>query len=69
VRKTVEFGNCECLGQTELAIYVLIKDPKCLICANWIPLSQIDEDSEVRKTGDIGLITITRWWAEKQGLV
>ena len=35
----------------------------------WIPDSQIHDDSEVYREGDIGKLVITRWIAEQKGLV
>jgi len=35
----------------------------------WVPQSQIHENSEVWKRGDMGPLVVTQWWAEKQGLV
>jgi pectate lyase len=33
----------------------------------WVPKSQITDHSEVWQKGDDGYITVTEWWAEKQG--
>jgi len=30
----------------------------------WIPLSQLDEQSEVRAPGDYGTLVVSRWWFE-----
>lgn len=35
----------------------------------WIPKSQVHDNSEIWKKGDEGTLVITRWWAEKDGLV
>ena len=35
----------------------------------WIPQSQVHEDSEVWKVGDVGDLVVTGWWARKQGWV
>ncbi len=34
----------------------------------WIPLSQIDTESEVMDRGDSGTLIIPRWLAEEKGL-
>jgi len=36
---------------------------------HWIPLSQIEEDSEVQQEGDQGILTITGWIAKQKGFV
>ncbi len=35
--------------------------------AEWIPQSQITDDSEVWREGDEGTLEITDWWARKKG--
>lgn len=35
----------------------------------WIPFNQIDAMSEVHKKDDCGILVITKWIAEKKGLV
>ncbi len=35
----------------------------------WIPRSQIDDDSEVYKKGDTGECVISDWLAEQKGLL
>jgi hypothetical protein len=47
---------------------------KALLCIidgeeDWIPFSQITDDSEVYQQGDEGTLIITRWLAYKKGLV
>ena len=34
----------------------------------WIPQSQIHDDSEVWREGDNGLLVISEWFAEKEGI-
>jgi hypothetical protein len=37
----------------------------------WLPKSQTHEDSELdgdAEKGDEGIVTVTSWWAEKEGL-
>ena len=36
---------------------------------HWIPKSQIDDDSEVYEMGTDGDLVITKWIAEKKGLL
>ena len=35
----------------------------------WIPQTQIHDDSEVYREGDVGKLVITRWIAEQKDLV
>lgn len=63
-RETVEFEDVECLVDSGEAILVLIDGEK-----HWIPQSQVDEDSEVWRKGDVGSLIITEWIAEKKGLI
>jgi hypothetical protein len=35
----------------------------------WIPQSQIDDDSEVWKAGDAGILIVNEWFAVEKGLV
>ena len=40
--------------------------------ARWFPLSQIDDDSEIfgsTQKGEIGDLVVTKWIAEKKGLL
>ncbi len=53
---------------------VLVVTPKALKCVfnggeHWIARSQISEESEVREKGDSGTLIISRWLAEKAGLL
>lgn len=34
----------------------------------WIPLSQVDDESEVWREGDEGKLVISQWIAEQKGL-
>lgn len=34
----------------------------------WIPLSQVDDESEVYESGDQGDLVITEWIAQQKGL-
>jgi hypothetical protein len=36
---------------------------------HWIPRSLIEEDLEDAETGDIVVITVPAWFAEREGLV
>lgn len=35
----------------------------------WIPLSQLHDDSEVREVGDEGALVISTWLATRKGLI
>ena len=56
--------NAKCTAETDKAILVEAPD---LDEQEWIPRSQIDDDSEVYKTGTAGDLIVSDWWAEKQG--
>jgi hypothetical protein len=32
---------------------------------HWVPKSQIDSLSDVKSLGDSGMLTVSRWWAER----
>jgi hypothetical protein len=60
----VKFEECECIKATGKAILVLVDgDPQ------WIPQSQVHEDSEVYCAGDVGDLIVKRWFAEKEGMI
>jgi len=47
-----------------------MSDPICERCGEmWIPQTQIHDDSEVYREGDVGKLVITRWIAEQKDLV
>lgn len=52
-------------AESEKAILVEIEGEK-----TWVPKSQITDDSEVySKVSGGGELIVSRWWAEKKGLV
>ena len=56
--------QAKCTGSTPSAIIVkapFFDEPE------WIPQSQITDDSEVWKVGDEGNLVITDWFAKKKG--
>ena len=62
--ETVSFENVHATAATDGALCVELNDAEV-----WIPHSQVHDDSEVYKKGDRGKLVITRWIAEKKGLV
>lgn len=62
---TVEFEVERVKVETDLALLVEIEGEE-----HWVPKSQVDEDSEVysKKNGS-GTLVVSRWWAEKEGLL
>lgn len=62
-REPVTIANVECVGATKLAIRVRIDG-----ALHWVPQSQVTEDSEVYAVGHKGSLTITGWFAAKEGL-
>jgi hypothetical protein len=62
----VVFEDCRCLRATSKAILVLIPEidedePQ------WVPQSQVHDDSEVWKAGDEGELVLTKWIVEQKG--
>jgi len=62
-REVAEFEDVVAVKETKLALLCRIDGRE-----RWIPLSQIDDDSEVWKEGDEGKLVISMWFAEKEGL-
>lgn len=54
---------------------VKVETDRALLCVfddgseEWIPKSQIQEDSQVHEKGDVGEIAIPRWLASEKGLL
>lgn len=64
----VNLGLAQAIAETEKALRVQLESEDS---PRWIPKSQIHDDSEVydadkNATGDL---VVTRWFAEKEGLV
>lgn len=57
--------HCTVKRETEKALLVNIDDTEEV----WIPKSQIDDDSEVRKAGDSGTLVISDWIAREKGFI
>ena len=51
----------EVIRETEKAILFRTDDGE----EYWIPKSQIHDNSEVWKAGDVGMIVVTEWFAKK----
>lgn len=64
--RTVEIEKCEAVAETDLAICVEMPDQDEDV---WIPKSQIDNSSEVWKKGHEGVLIVSEWFAEREGLV
>ena len=64
----VEFENTVvvCKSKSGLALLVRFEDQEE---PQWMPQSQIDDDSEVFDEGQSGLLIVSRWIAEEKGLV
>jgi len=56
--------NCIVEAETDKALLCNFGDKK-----EWIPLSQVDDDSEVYQTGDEGVLIISEWIATQKGLI
>jgi len=59
----VRIEGVECLRETDKAILVDIEGDE-----HWIPISQVDDDSEVYSRGDIGDLVISEWIAKQKDL-
>jgi hypothetical protein len=62
--RLVTLEDVKAIAETDLAVLCIIESDEV-----WVPQSQIDEDSEVFENGTEGTLIVTRWWAEKKGLV
>ncbi len=51
-----------CIRETEKAIQCQCEDGK----EHWIPKSQIDDDSEVYRLGNAGLLIVNQWFWDKE---
>lgn len=58
------FSGVTAIAQTDAALCVVVDGKKV-----WIPLSQIDDDSEVYENGHSGELVVSQWIAEQKGLV
>lgn len=56
--------DCVILRETEKAVLVAIP----AVGDYWIPLSQIDDRSEIWREGDIGELWISEWIATAKGI-
>jgi hypothetical protein len=63
-KETVEFKDVRVKAATDKALLCVIDDEE-----HWIPLSQIDDDSEVYQAGTEGTLIVTEWIAKQKGLV
>lgn len=55
-------------------VFVKASTSKALLCVidskeYWIPQSQVDDDSEVWKKDDFGILVISEWIATEKGLI
>jgi hypothetical protein len=62
----VLFEESHATADTPMALLVRCKE---LASAIWVPKSVIHDDSEVWKPFTNGNLIVSRWWAEKRGLV
>ena len=56
--------NVKCIKSTDKAILVESSEWNGPV---WIPQSQVHDDSEVWKEGDVGSLVVSEWFAEKKG--
>ena len=63
-KSKVAFDNVSIISETPNAILCVIDGVKY-----WIPLSQVDDDSEVWKSGEEGKLVISEWIANEKRLI
>ena len=56
--------DCRVIRTTDKAVLVEVDDGEEV----WIPLSQVEDNGEDLKDGDKGVLFISEWWAEREGL-
>ena len=62
--QVTELEVSDVIAETEKAIRIVVDDTEY-----WCPLSAISEDSEVQGVNDSGTLSVSRWWATKEGLL
>ena len=60
----VEIHDCECIAETEKAILVEINEWGE---EDWVPKSQIHDDSEVYEKDTSGTLIVSGWFAREKG--
>jgi hypothetical protein len=60
----VTIDNVKCIAVTKAAILCVVPDHG----EQWIPQSQVSDDSEVFALGNTGKLVVTGWFARKSGL-
>lgn len=65
----VEFDDCLATRETDAAILVRTRDADAEWAEEWIPKSQVHDDSEVYLKGHTGVLTVTGWFARKRGWI
>lgn len=61
-----DVGDAEVIRETDKALMVRLRDFKDKEV--WVPKSQIHADSEVWKSGDSGVLVVSRWLKQKMEL-
>ena len=62
---TVRFDNVRAIRNSVHAVLCVFEDRDDE--EHWIPLSQVDDDSEVYKDGTEGTLIVTRWSSPEEG--
>ena len=65
VAKYVQLGMAQAVHETDKA--VLCEFNKGFF-GRWVPKSQIAPSSQVRRVGDVGILEVTAWWADANGI-
>lgn len=56
--------DCRIIAESDKAIFCDFGDKR-----EWIPLSQVSDDSEIWRAGDEGTLIVSRWIAKQKGLI
>lgn len=59
----ISLDDVRCTRETPKALLVVLEDGR----EEWIPKSQVTEDSEVYGEGHHGTLVVTSWLAEQRG--
>lgn len=62
-RDKASFDGCRCVHETGEALLVEIEGDQY-----WLPLSQLDDTSEIQHFGDEGELVTSQWWADQEGI-
>lgn len=62
--ETIDIADARCIKETEKALLCEIDGKQ-----EWVPKSQIHDDSEVYQEGDEGHLVVSEWIAKQKGWI